>query len=38
VADVVNYVRSHLADACTDKLSPDDIKPFRPPPVPAEEH
>ncbi|MET0936663.1 MAG: cytochrome c [Luteibacter sp.] len=38
VADVVNYVRSHFGNRYTDTLKPDDIKPFRPASVPAEEH
>lgn len=38
VASVVNYVRSHFGNAYADKLTPGDVKPFRPPPVPAEEN
>ena len=38
VADVVNYVRSHFGNAYADKLTPEDVTPFRPPSVPAEEN
>lgn len=35
VADVVNYVRTHFGNAYTDTLKPEDVKAFRPPPVPS---
>jgi mono/diheme cytochrome c family protein len=31
VADVVNYIRSHLGNTYADTLKPEDVKPFRPP-------
>lgn len=37
IADVVNYVRTHLGNHYTDALKPEDIKPFRPATTPSEE-
>lgn len=38
VADVVNFVRTHFGNTYTDVLKPDDVKAFRPPANPRENH
>lgn len=38
VADVVNYIRTHLGNNYPDTLKPDDVKAFRPPADNSEEN